>query len=71
MNTKTLEITFTDALQKNFKLTLPNIQTSVTKEMVETQAQNLVSLGLLKTNNGRIQQAASAHLIDKSIVVLF
>lgn len=71
MDVKTLEITFTDALQKSFKFTLPNIKSTVTKEVVETQAQNLVALGILKTVNGPVQKVAGAHLIDKSMTVLF
>ncbi|WP_245392936.1 DUF2922 family protein [Staphylococcus coagulans] len=42
MNTKTLEITFSDASQKNIKLSLPKLDTSITKELVETQANKIV-----------------------------
>ncbi|MXI40439.1 DUF2922 family protein, partial [Escherichia coli] len=52
MNVKTLEITFLDALQKTFKLSLPNIKGTITKEVVQEEAEKLVALNVLKTMHG-------------------
>ncbi len=71
MNTKTLEITFSDASQKNIKLSLPKLDTSITKELVETQATKIVQLNILDSKGGDIQKAVGAQLIDKSVTVLF
>ncbi|AKS67804.1 hypothetical protein RN70_10925 [Staphylococcus schleiferi] len=71
MNTKTLEITFSDASQKNIKLSLPKLDTSITKELVETQANKIVQLNILDSKGGDIQKAVGAQLIDKSVTVLF
>ncbi|MBA8779657.1 DUF2922 domain-containing protein [Staphylococcus schleiferi subsp. coagulans] len=71
MNTKTLEITFTDASQKNIKLSFPKLDTSITKELVETQANKIVQLNILDSKGGDIQKAVGAQLIDKSVTVLF
>ncbi|WP_086428394.1 DUF2922 domain-containing protein [Staphylococcus cornubiensis] len=71
MNVKTLEITFLDALQKSFKLSLPNIKTTITKELVQEEAEKLVALNILKTSHGPVVKVAGAQVIDKSVIVLF
>ncbi|ASQ51365.1 TPA: DUF2922 domain-containing protein [Staphylococcus pseudintermedius] len=71
MNVKTLEITFLDALQKTFKLNLPNIKGTITKEVVQEEAEKLVALNVLKTMHGPVVKVAGAQVIDKSVIVLF
>ncbi|QHW37963.1 DUF2922 domain-containing protein [Staphylococcus ursi] len=71
MNVKTLEITFLDALQKTFKLSLPNIKGPITKELVQEEAEKLVALNVLKTIHGPVVKVAGAQVIDKSVIVLF
>ncbi|ELH1910250.1 DUF2922 domain-containing protein [Staphylococcus pseudintermedius] len=71
MNVKTLEITFLDALQKTFKLNLPNIKGTITKEVVQEEAEKLVALNILKTMHGPVVKVAGAQVIDKSVIVLF
>ncbi|HAR6071292.1 TPA: DUF2922 domain-containing protein [Staphylococcus pseudintermedius] len=71
MNVKTLEITFLDALQKTFKLILPNIKGTITKEVVQEEAEKLVALNVLKTMHGPVVKVAGAQVIDKSVIVLF
>lgn len=71
MNVKTLEITFLDALQKSFKLSLPNIKATLTKELVQEEAEKLVSLNVLKTSHGPVVKVVGAQVIDKSVIVLF
>ncbi|HCT0580169.1 TPA: DUF2922 domain-containing protein [Staphylococcus pseudintermedius] len=71
MNIKTLEITFLDALQKTFKLNLPNIKGTITKEVVQEEAEKLVALNVLKTMHGPVVKVAGAQVIDKSVIVLF
>ncbi|WP_438461643.1 DUF2922 domain-containing protein [Staphylococcus pseudintermedius] len=71
MNVKTLEITFLDALQKTFKLSLPNIKGTITKEVVQEEAKKLVALNVLKTMHGPVVKVAGAQVIDKSVIVLF
>ncbi|EHA6097917.1 DUF2922 domain-containing protein [Staphylococcus pseudintermedius] len=70
-NVKTLEITFLDALQKTFKLNLPNIKGTITKEVVQEEAEKLVALNVLKTMHGPVVKVAGAQVIDKSVIVLF
>ncbi|UWF56457.1 DUF2922 family protein [Staphylococcus hyicus] len=50
MNTKTLEITFENTLQKPVKLQLPKLATSITRELVEIQADKIVKLNILNVN---------------------
>ncbi|EGQ3924785.1 DUF2922 domain-containing protein [Staphylococcus pseudintermedius] len=71
MNVKTLEITFLDALQKTFKLNLPNIKGTIIKEVVQEEAEKLVALNVLKTMHGPVVKVAGAQVIDKSVIVLF
>ncbi|EOT2051478.1 DUF2922 domain-containing protein [Staphylococcus pseudintermedius] len=71
MNVKTLEITFLDALQKTIKLSLPNIKGTITKEVVQEEAEKLVALNVLKTMHGPVVKVAGAQVIDKSVIVLF
>ncbi|EJG6536247.1 DUF2922 domain-containing protein [Staphylococcus pseudintermedius] len=71
MNVKTLEITFLDALQKTFKLNLPNIKGTITKEVVQEEAEKLVALNVLKTMHGPVVKVAGAQVIDKPVIVLF
>ncbi|EIE3639298.1 DUF2922 domain-containing protein [Staphylococcus pseudintermedius] len=71
MNVKTLEITFLDALQKTFKLNLPNIKGTITKEVVQEEAEKLVALNVLRTMHGPVVKVAGAQVIDKSVIVLF
>ncbi|HEC2168391.1 TPA: DUF2922 domain-containing protein [Staphylococcus delphini] len=71
MNVKTLEITFLDALQKTFKLSLPNIKGAITKEVVQEEAEKLVALNILKTVHGPVVKVVGAQVIDKSVIVLF
>ncbi|AVP35730.1 DUF2922 domain-containing protein [Staphylococcus felis] len=70
MNTKTLEITFETETQKPFKLTIPNLSTAITKELVATQAQHIINTRVLSVSGRVIKQAKSAKMIDKAITVL-
>ncbi|REH75075.1 DUF2922 domain-containing protein [Staphylococcus felis] len=70
MNTKTLEITFETETQKPFKLTIPNLSTAITKELVATQAQHIINTRVLSVSGRIIKQAKSAKMIDKAITVL-
>ncbi|KFE41679.1 DUF2922 domain-containing protein [Staphylococcus agnetis] len=71
MNTKTLEITFENALQKPFKFQLPKLATTITRELVEIQADKIVKLNILNNNGTPIAKVKSAQLIDRNITVLF
>lgn len=70
MNTKTLEITFETETQKPFKLTIPNLSTAITKELVATQAQHIINTRVLSVSGRVIKQVKSAKMIDKAITVL-
>ncbi|MCQ9289994.1 DUF2922 domain-containing protein [Staphylococcus hyicus] len=71
MNTKTLEITFENTLQKPIKLQLPKLATSITRELVEIQADKIVKLNILNVNGTPISKVTSAQVIDRNITVLF
>ncbi|NHM92257.1 MULTISPECIES: DUF2922 domain-containing protein [Staphylococcus] len=71
MNTKTLEITFENTLQKPFKFQLPKLATTITRELVEIQADKIVKLNILNNNGTPITKVKSAQLIDRNITVLF
>ncbi|MDP4467565.1 DUF2922 domain-containing protein [Staphylococcus hyicus] len=71
MNTKTLEITFENTLQKSVKLQLPKLATSITRELVEIQADKIVKLNILNVNGTPISKVTSAQVIDRNITVLF
>ncbi|MGV3224571.1 DUF2922 domain-containing protein [Staphylococcus hyicus] len=71
MNTKTLEITFENTLQKPVKLQLPKLTTSITRELVEIQADKIVKLNILNVNGTPISKVTSAQVIDRNITVLF
>ncbi|AJC96847.1 DUF2922 domain-containing protein [Staphylococcus hyicus] len=71
MNTKTLEITFENTLQKPVKLQLPKLATSITRELVEIQADKIVKLNILNVNGTPISKVTSAQVIDRNITVLF
>lgn len=71
MNTKTLEITFENALQKPVKLTIPKLASTITRELVEVQADKIVKLNILMYNGVPVIKVKSAQLIDRTVTVLF
>ncbi|QDW92346.1 DUF2922 family protein [Staphylococcus chromogenes] len=71
MNTKTLEITFENALQKSVKLTIPKLASTITRELVEVQADKIVKLNILMYNGVPVTKVKSAQLIDRTVTVLF
>ncbi|UEX89854.1 DUF2922 domain-containing protein [Staphylococcus ratti] len=71
MKTKTLEITFENALQKPVKFQLTNLATTITRELVEIQAEKILKLNVLSHNGIPVTKVKSAQIIDRTVTVLF
>lgn len=71
MKTKTLEITFENALQKPVKFQLNNLATTITRELVEIQAEKILKLNVLSYNGIPVTKVKSAQIIDRTVTVLF
>ena len=71
MNTKTLEITFENALQKPVKLAIPKLTSTITRELVEVQANKILKLNILTHNGVPVTKVTSAQIVDRTVTVLF
>ncbi|MGV3243318.1 DUF2922 domain-containing protein [Staphylococcus sp. 11261D007BR] len=69
MNTKALEIIFENENQKPFKLTIPNLAASITKEIIEVQAKNIIKSNVLTSSGGQMKLVKSAQIVDKIVTV--
>lgn len=69
MNTKALEIIFENENQKPFKLTITNLAASITKEIIEVQAKNIIKSNVLTSSGGQMKLVKSAQIVDKIVTV--
>ncbi|RIP36037.1 DUF2922 domain-containing protein [Staphylococcus gallinarum] len=68
---QTLELVFSDAVNKAIKIQLPNIERFVNESSVKEGMKKMLDLDLLRPKTGIPTKVASAHIIDKTTKVIF
>ena len=68
---KTLELIFKTSLDKPVKLQLIKFDAVLTEQLVKESMNQILELGILKSNVGKPVKAYSAQIIDKNTTILF
>ena len=67
---KTLELIFKTSLDKPVKLQLIKFDAVLTEQLVKESMNQILELGILKSNVGKPVKAYSAQIIDKNTTIL-
>ncbi|WP_145387161.1 DUF2922 domain-containing protein [Staphylococcus capitis] len=68
---KTLELIFKTSLDKPVKLQLTKFDAVLTEQLVKESMNQILELGILKSNVGKPVKVYSAQIIDKNTTILF
>lgn len=68
--TKTLEMTFRDAMGKNVMITIPNPKDGLTLAQVETVMQDIITRNIFATTNGNLVDTVEAKIRVVDVTVL-
>jgi len=68
---KTLELVFTDVLNKTLKLQIPKVERKLTEVQVKENIEKIVDLDILRISKSQPVKVHAAYLIDKTITTIF
>lgn len=71
MMLQTLELVFTDALNKPLKLQIPKVEHKLTEVQVKENMKKIVALDILRISKSQPVKVHAAYLIDKKVTTIF
>ena len=67
---KTLELVFTDVLNKTLKLQMPKVERKLTEVQVKENMEKIVDLDILRISKSQPVKVHAAYLIDKTTTTI-